>query len=142
MGCRVDFEVLSLDEAGSDERGDSYVLPRRALEFLGSFEHVHVTTIRPGHVRGNHYHAGRRELILVLARDAWSAHWDNGEDGSCTCRELSGGAFALVIPPNVSHAIQNDGNQDIWLAAVTSEKFDPQNPDAIRRIVTRKGSAA
>lgn len=137
----MDFEILPLDEVGSDERGDSYVLPPRALAFLGRFEHVHVTTVRPGHVRGNHYHAGRREVILVLARDRWSAHWDRGGGTSVVHRDLSGGAFVLMVPPNMSHAIRNDGEHDVWLAAVTNERFDADNPDATTRIVAQTSRA-
>jgi hypothetical protein len=61
-------------EDGGDGRGSSFFLPHRWLGVLDALEDVHISTLRPDHVRGNHYHVGRRELIVVLSTDRWSLH--------------------------------------------------------------------
>ena len=71
---------------------------------------MHVATIEPGAVRGNHYHAERREVLVIMAADRWSLHWDEGADTPARQREFTDpGAVLVTVPPGMSHAIRNDG---------------------------------
>jgi dTDP-4-dehydrorhamnose 3,5-epimerase-like enzyme len=130
-----------LDDQGADERGESYSVPLGYLELLGAPKDVHVASIRPGHVRGNHYHVERHELIMVLPHDAWSLHWDAGADTQVSTRVFQEvRAVAIAIPTYCSHAIRNDGQTLLWLIAASDGLYDPASPDVHRRVVVAPGN--
>lgn len=126
--------VTVLDDRSDDDRGASFTVAVDHLEFLGAPKDMHVACVRPGKVRGNHFHAERRELIVVIHSDAWSLHWDSGPDTEPDGRSFSGtGAVAVAVPPNAAHAIRNDGDADLWLVASSDGPWHPDRPDAYPR---------
>jgi dTDP-4-dehydrorhamnose 3,5-epimerase-like enzyme len=130
--------IVALKQLGVDQRGASFSVPLAQLELLGAPKDVHLASIGPGHVRGNHYHVERRELIVVLPHERWSLHWDVGEGTDVSTHTFFGqGAVAIAIPPSCAHAIRNDGSSLLWLIASTDGVYDPTHPDAYRRVVTR-----
>jgi hypothetical protein len=124
----------------SDARGLSVSLPATTIDHL-TVRDVHIASIRPGHVRGNHYHARKTELTTVVYSDNWSLHWDTGAGTPVSCRAFSGhGAVSIIFPFFWSHAVKNDGAQDLWLFNATDLAFDPSAPGAdldaqIRKVV-------
>jgi dTDP-4-dehydrorhamnose 3,5-epimerase-like enzyme len=128
--------VLVLGDGG-DERGSSFTVPHEHLRFIGAAEDMHIACILPGHTRGNHFHSLRVELIVVVHRDRFSLHWDRGAGTEPSSRSFEGkGAVAIAIPKRSSHAIVNDGDEPLWLVATSDGPYDPDAPDAHRRIVT------
>jgi len=98
---------------------------------------MHIACILPGHTRGNHYHVLRVELIVVVHFDRFSMYWDCGADTEPSSRSFEGeGAVAIAIPKHSSHAIVNDGDEPLWLAATSDGPYNPDAPDAHRRVVT------
>jgi UDP-2-acetamido-2,6-beta-L-arabino-hexul-4-ose reductase len=119
-----------------DERGQSFSVPGSSLCFLGSAVDLHVTTIRPGHVRGNHYHVDRREILVVVFQGAWSLYWDHGPGTTTESRRFAGtGAVLIEVDPLASHAVLNDGNRDLHVVAMTNRAYDPGAPDTVHRPV-------
>ncbi len=130
-----DPAIVFLDDDG-DERGSSFAVPHEYLRFLGAAGDMHIACIRPGHTRGNHYHALRVELIVVIHFDRFSLHWDRGADTEPSRRSFEGrGAVAIAIPKHSSHAIVNNGDEPLWLVATSDGPYDPDDPDAHRRVV-------
>lgn len=126
------IEIKELSNTG-DGRGYSFTAPAEALAFVGRMADVHLASTKPGSVRGNHYHLRRREAIVVLPGTKWSLHWDQGDDSAAQHREFAGTSAVLVlVSPGASHAVRNDGEQDMWLVAISSETYDPKES------VTRK----
>jgi len=118
-----------------DARGFSFAAPAEALEFVGRMADVHLASTGPGAVRGNHYHLRRRELIVVLPGPKWSLHWDEGEKTAAQHRAFSGiNAVLVLVSPGASHAVRNDGGAALWLAAISSESYDPAESVA-RKVV-------
>ncbi len=118
---------------GGDDRGLSFTLPATALEVLGSVADLHLASTGPGHIRGNHYHVSKREIILVLPGAAWSLHWDEGEGLAAQHRQFSGGSAVLVqVSPGCSHAVRNEDSEVLWLLTCSSETYDPS------KVVARK----
>ena len=120
----------------SDDRGSSFA-PRIPIDRLGPrIVDIHLATIRPGHVRGNHYHRDHFELLLILYADDWSLHWDDGPDTRIQSREFKGaGAVMVEIDPLASHAVRNDGQADLQIVGLANKVYDPTSPDAIPRQV-------
>jgi oxalate decarboxylase/phosphoglucose isomerase-like protein (cupin superfamily) len=120
---------------GGDVRGFSFTLPAPALDFLKRVADLHMASTALGAVRGNHYHLRRREAIVVLPGPAWSLHWDEGEGTTAQQRTFDGsGAVLVLVSPDCSHAVRNDGAAPLWLVACSSETYDPAESVA-RKVV-------
>lgn len=99
---------------------------------------VHITTLVPGAVRGEHYHRDRRELLIVLHRGPWSLPWDCGEGTEIQRRDFTGGGAVLIeVAPLAAHAVRNDGPTDLSIVGLSDGAFDPAAPDAYPRRVCR-----
>lgn len=119
-----------------DSRGDSFKIPQEAFRFLNVVEDTHIATILPNSIRGNHYHIGRRELILVLYNDSWVLAWDDKDGSGIHNKGFKGkGALIIEIEEHISHAIKNTGNSSIVIIAFANKKYNPQNSDTVKRIV-------
>jgi dTDP-4-dehydrorhamnose 3,5-epimerase-like enzyme len=118
------IQISELDNKG-DARGVSFTAPLEALQFVGRMLDVHVSSSQPGDVRGNHYHLRRREAIVILPGTRWSFHWDEGERTTAQHRSFNGDrAILVLVSPDASHAIRNDGSETLWLLAISSEIYD------------------
>jgi len=128
-------DVIELPES-SDQRGVSFSLLVDHLRAIGRVEDVHIATIGPGHVRGNHYHLERGELIAVVYGGPWSLHWDTGPGTVRRRRDFTGrGAVAVAPPVNWSHAVRNDGEVDLWIFVASDRPYDGSG-DTVSRKVT------
>jgi len=95
-----------------DKRGNSFGVPLGGRRHLISIKNIHVTTLRVGHVRGNHYHSRAKEILIVLYEGKWSAHWDSGPGTKKRVRLFDGeGAVRIQIDTLASHAIVNEGEK-------------------------------
>ena len=127
--------ILSLDDRG-DQRGFSYTVEDRQLSFLGSVEDVHFSSTLPGHIRGNHFHRLRKEVLIVRHEDCWTLAWDWGEGTDVETRKFEGaGTVAVEIEPLASHAVRNDGQRPLLIFAMTDGLYDPANPDSYGRVM-------
>jgi oxalate decarboxylase/phosphoglucose isomerase-like protein (cupin superfamily) len=130
------FAIAELHDSG-DVRGSSFSVPAELLVGRFPVADMHIATIEPGAVRGNHYHAVRREILVVMAADRWSIHWDEGVDTPAQQRVFDGPRAVLVtIPTGMSHAIRNEGSLPIRMVGMTDGPYDADRPDAYPRIVT------
>lgn len=114
----------------SDIRGFVFEPIRGVL--LESQRNTHVVVSRPGAVRGNHYHLRGTETLVIcgpalvrIREDMEPA--DIFIPADTICR--------LIIPPGVSHAVQNTGETDNLLVAFNTEPHDPDQPDLVQDIL-------
>jgi len=127
--------IFELEDRG-DQRGSSYTLPEKQLRFLGSVVDVHFSTTLPGHLRGNHFHRLRKEVLVVRHEDSWTLAWDQGEGTTLEIRKFAGaGTVVVEIEPLASHAVRNDGQLPLLIFAMTNGIYNPSNPDSYARIV-------
>lgn len=133
-------KIVTVADSG-DERGCSFTLPDVWNRFLVSLADMHVTTIRPGHSRGNHYHARHREILVVVYRDTWAFYWDSGAGTGVEHRIFHGrGSAVIEVLPSASHAVVNTGSRDIVVLGMSDARYNPASPDAYPRPVVRGGS--
>lgn len=115
--------------ARSDARGASF----RVEVPFSSIGECSVATIRPGAVRGNHFHTRRRELLAVLYTDRWTLLWDEGEGTAVQSRAFEGhGAVLMDADPLCAHAIRNDGGTDLQIFILG----DTRESDTQLRVLT------
>ena len=120
---------VELDKnAWQDKRGWG-VNPLDALEISGDFPgNLHIVSLKPGAVRGNHRHANATEWILVFGGQA-KIVWKTGEATSIDQISVDNSEPTLFeIPPGVDHAIVNDSTHDMYLAVF----YDSHEPDTVR----------
>lgn len=124
-------------EDSADVRGSSFTPSILWQRLLSNNMDIHLMTLRPGFVRGNHYHRNRFEVLLMVYADAWSLHWDSGPETPTEHHSFSGsGAVMVEIEPLASHAIRNDGACDLQIIGLANIAYEPSSPDAYpRRVV-------
>ena len=133
-----DIYIEQLDDS-TDARGLSFSILNDHLERIGPVRDVHIGEIRPGCIRGNHFHAYRGELIAVVFADRWSLHWDTGPGTATHVKQFCGtGALAMIPPNNWSHAVKNDGEESLWIVAVSDQPYDRHESDPVRRDAIRR----
>ncbi len=133
-----DVSFVPLPES-TDGRGESFSLLSDVLATMDKVLDVHIASVRPGAVRGNHYHSIKTELITVVYSDDWSFYWDTGDGTEVCSRRFTGrGAVTVTVPRDWSHAVKNDGRSDLWLFNLSDLAFEAGVPsDSHARVVVR-----
>ena len=128
--------ITPLTDRG-DARGGSWSVPVSWEEFLPAVRDLHVTTVLPGHARGNHYHLRRREVIVILHSDSWTLFWDEGEGTPIGRRTFGGrGAVLLLVEPGAAHAVVNTGTSTLQTLGLTGEPYSAADPDTHPRLLS------
>ena len=114
----------------SDERGWlAEILRKENLQKEKGFGQIFVTVAKPGVTKGNHYHKRKVEWFSVIRGTGKLLLKDVTSD---ECHEVLMGdknMVAVKIPPNVTHAIQNIGDEMLYLLIYIDEPFNQQDPD-------------
>lgn len=95
-------------------------------------QNVHLVSVEPGAVRGNHYHARQHEYLCLIGGRARIVVVDRAtnvrEEVEVSCRE----PLLLEAPPNVIHAVKNVGDAPLFLLCYADQPYDPLHPDVVR----------
>ncbi len=81
----------------------------------GIISDVHIVSMKPGAIRGNHYHVHKTEYILVIGSTCRVVAIDNNTKKKEEKTIENNSKILLVISPNVTHAIENIGNEVSYL---------------------------
>jgi dTDP-4-dehydrorhamnose 3,5-epimerase-like enzyme len=109
----------------ADERGLGVSVLTAPLKWVQPVQDLHIASIRPGMVRGNHFHTSKHEAIAVAATGAWSLHWDTGVGTEPAQRMFTGDQAVLVeVPPRWAHAVRNEGDADLWIVAISDRPYE------------------
>jgi predicted RNase H-like nuclease len=118
----------------TDARGSSFDVH---LPF-GNLAECHVATIRPGAIRGNHFHLQRHEVLVVMYSDRWTLLWDEGEGTPVQSRAYDGsGAVVLEASPRTAHAVRNDGARDLHIVSLGDTRETDTFPRRLAEPLTR-----
>jgi oxalate decarboxylase/phosphoglucose isomerase-like protein (cupin superfamily) len=135
---RVEAYILGDEGDEGDERGRAWQVGE-GVDFLSAIEDVHLMTLNPGCVRGNHFHRDKREILIVEHEGKWALFWDDGpeEEPRERCFER-GGVVAVLVPPGCAHAVENRGGGTMRIVAISDRPYDRSAPDAHRRVLTEE----
>ncbi|MEE8596593.1 MAG: WxcM-like domain-containing protein [bacterium] len=98
----------------------------------GKIKDIHIVSMRPGAIRGNHYHAYKTEHIFVMGSTCRVVVMDNNtKEREEEIIEHNKKAL-LVIPPHVTHAIENIGNEVSYLLCYSKVKEDLDTSDVVK----------
>ena len=138
IGIRMNksrIRVTCIDDSG-DMRGSFFQLPGGCLQFLEAAIDFSIMTLKPAHVRGNHFHQYTKEVLVIVHQDCWSLLWDTGEKTRKYRRRFYGkGVEMIEIEPLCSHAVRNNGSQDLYIIHIRDKQYNPENPDVVPRPV-------
>jgi len=120
----VVFEEVNVH---SDSRG--FVFEPVTGDCVQNQLNAHVVISQPGAVRGNHYHLNGTEMIAIMG----PAMVRFKEDGKIRDIEIPAQkVYRFIIPPKISHAIKNTGDQPNILVAFNTIAHDPLKPDVVQ----------
>jgi len=115
-----------------DERGFT-VKPFEGKE-LTSIHNIHLVSLNPGTVRGNHFHPTQREYIFIMGNKAKLVMVDSA-NGTRSEKIIDGkGCSLIIVPPKVAHAVKNISNETIYLLCYTDNPLSPEK-DVIKKVI-------
>lgn len=130
MANPMKYKIKKLD-AHREERGWLVEL-LKSNEIEKPVKQLHITSIRPGYIRGNHYHSKRIEWFFVIAGKAKLCLQDI-KDKKKNCFQLSEkDPKVITIFPRIAHGVKNVGKETVYLVAAQSDIYNPKSPDSFR----------
>ncbi len=93
---------------------------------------IHIVSMRPGAIRGNHYHAYKTEHIFVIGSTCRVVVMDNNTKEKEEKIIEHNKKTLFVIPPHVTHAIENIGNEMSNLFCYSKIKEDLDTNDVVK----------
>jgi len=128
-------KIQQLDNP-SDLRGWTFRIPEEALELLGEIHEMHMASIMPGCIRGNHMQLGRKEILFLHFETECQVAWAFRNSDQIHIQTFDGpGGVMVQIVPEIVHAIKNTGSEPAVLLACSDGAFDPEYKDTERRVV-------
>ncbi len=92
---------------------------------------IHMVSMKPGAIRGNHYHVNKTENILIIGSACRLLAVDNNTKEKEEKILENNEKTLFVIPPDVTHAIENIGNEISYLLCFSNVKDSSTNCDVI-----------
>ena len=123
---------IRITESASQRDDRGFLAMPISDDQLSSIHNIHIASIRPGCIRGNHYHEHQTEYICVLGGRSTFLAVDNESDKR-TELTLDGEKCPLIeVPPNVTHALKNTGEEMVYIVCYSDRPFDPDGRDMVR----------
>ncbi len=118
-------------EQSSDERG---WVANPIVEGPGGapLGHVHIASLAPGAVRGNHVHPDAAEYVLVWGGEA-EVTWEHADGGLASEKVTGEELVVFEIPPGIAHAVTNTGSAEVYLIAYYFGSRETEWPDTERK---------
>jgi dTDP-4-dehydrorhamnose 3,5-epimerase-like enzyme len=114
-------------EARREERGWS-VEPAAKMLAAGKLKNIHVVSMEPGTIRGNHVHSKQLEYAMVFGGRCLVAV--ENEAGEREQMIIGPDDLCLFeIQPHIKHAFKNIGEETMFLIAFTDTPYDHRKPD-------------
>lgn len=127
MAEHLKYEIKNLNPH-SDSRGWLVEMIKQD-EIAENIRQVYIATIEPGSVRGNHYHKERVEWFFIVSGEAEICLEDIKTKERKVIEVSAANPQRITVFSGIAHAIENKGNQTVYLASAQNNVFDPQNPD-------------
>jgi hypothetical protein len=111
-----ELEFTFLNDS-TDPRGQSVSLTPDELAVLSEVHDVHIAAIKPGSIRGNHYHLFRHELITVVYDSNGRCALDRAirsSQRSCTSGDLRAGSSSSDLRSPHTHKVAESTSRIPW----------------------------
>jgi UDP-2-acetamido-2,6-beta-L-arabino-hexul-4-ose reductase len=125
----VKYQLKEL-EVHSDNRGWLAEMLKRD-EIKEEIKQIYVASIKPGKIRGNHYHLKRIEWFFVAQGKA-DIYLEDIKTKEHICLGVSSEEPKVVtIFPGIAHAVKNTGKDASLLVSAQNNIYNFEHPDTI-----------
>lgn len=90
---------------------------------------IHLSTAKPGFIKGNHYHKRKTEWFCVIKGEGKLMLTDLKTKEKQEIYLGEEDMKVVEIPPYILHSIENIGKEEMYLLAYVDESFDQKTPD-------------
>ena len=125
---KIKYKIQEL-KIHSDRRG-WFVEMLKANKISREIKQISVASIKPGEIRGNHYHLNKTEWFLVIGGKA-EFYLENSETKEKIRLKLNPiKPKVMTVFPKIAHAVKNIDNKIIYFIEVDSSVYNHKKPDA------------
>ena len=125
---KIKYKIQEL-KIHSDRRG-WFVEMLKANKISREIKQISVASIKPGEIRGNHYHLNKTEWFLVIGGKA-EFYLENSETKEKIRLKLNPiKPKVMTVFPKIAHAVKNIDNKIIYFIEADSEIYNHEKPDA------------
>ncbi len=123
------IEEVNIRKLDSYEDKRGYLLKILRKIDVGNelFGEIYLVTSKPGVIRANHFHKETKEWFCILKGKGTLKLRSDENEMDIEMDEKD--RISVEIPPFVSHAIKNTGEETLYLVAYASKEYDTKNPD-------------
>ena len=126
---KIKYKIQEL-KIHSDRRG-WFVEMLKANKISREIKQISVASIKPGEIRGNHYHLNKTEWFLVIGGKA-EFYLENSETKEKIRLKLNPiKPKVMTVFPKIAHAVKNIDNKIIYFIEADNEVYNHKRPDAI-----------
>ncbi len=97
----------------------------------GIISDIHMVSMKPGAIRGNHYHLHKTENIFVIGSTCRVLVVDNNTKEKEEKIIKNNDKRLFIILPDITHAIENIGSETSYLFCFSNVKDGLENRDVI-----------
>jgi len=135
MAKSVKYKIKEL-EIHSDKRGWLVEMLKRN-EIRQDIKQIYVATIKPGCIRGNHYHLKKTEWLFISKGKA-NIYLEDIKTQKKICLKLSSKRPKVITtPPKIAHAVKNSGKEIVYLVSAQNTIYNPKNPDSYPHLCSK-----
>lgn len=102
----------------------------KANEIKSPIKQIHVASIKPGRLRGNHYHSKRIEWMLIITGRVELCLQDVNTKEKICFKLSEKEPKVITVFPFISHKIKNIGKKTAYLISAQNDIYNRRNPDA------------
>jgi len=112
----------------SDKRGWLAEMLKRN-EIKEDIKQIYVATIKPGCVRGNHYHLKRIEWFMIIKGKVEFCLEDIKTKERVCLKLSSKKPEVITVFPKIAHAVKNIGKETTYLVSAQNTIYNRRTPD-------------
>ena len=98
----------------------------------GGIDNIHVVSMAPGAVRGNHFHKEQTEDVFIFGGPCRLVLRDTATGAVEELTIDEGRLTRIRLSPGIAHAFQNTGEGISYLVCSSERRFSPESPDTFR----------
>jgi len=125
---KIKYKIQEL-KIHSDRRG-WFIEMLKANKTSREIKQISVASIKPGEVRGNHYHLNKTEWFLVIGGKAEYYLENLITKEKIRFKLNSKKPKVITVFPEIAHAVKNIDNKIIYFIEADSEIYNHEKPDA------------
>lgn len=130
MRQNVKYKIKEL-KAHTDGRGWLVEL-FKANQLEKPIKQLHIASIKPGGIRGNHYHSKRMEWFFIVSGNARITLQNIKTQKKIYFKLSPKKPRVITIFPYIAHSVKNTGKEIVYLVAGQSDIYNRKRPDAFR----------